>query len=232
MVRRGSTVRVRQRASTDSLQIGQLACPVRKRLSRAGTRGHALMFPRYTRRHTEFGSFKRFRTASDPLSTANSSAVTVPRSGSPPSDGPPQSASKASSGNLRMRRIRGVALLADACDFLGAPIGTAGLAWSSRMGMRECFDASIAPRTARSTRSWLASTRRLATDQGRRLGRRRIVLANTDARIQDAQSARADLGGRDLHAGASFVFVGFGVAASAAEHAVAPCGAPVDGDGD
>src|SRR5262245_33148464 len=37
MVRRGSTVRVRQRASRKSLQIGQLVCPDRKRLSRAGT---------------------------------------------------------------------------------------------------------------------------------------------------------------------------------------------------
>jgi hypothetical protein len=46
MVRRGSTVRVRQRASRKSLQIVRIVCPDRKRPSRAGTCGHYLTFPR------------------------------------------------------------------------------------------------------------------------------------------------------------------------------------------
>ena len=45
MVRRGSTVRVRQRASLKCLQTGPLPCRACKRLSRAGTRGHSLAFP-------------------------------------------------------------------------------------------------------------------------------------------------------------------------------------------
>jgi hypothetical protein len=69
MVRRGSTVRVRQRASRKCLQIRRLSCPGRKRLSRAGTRGHSLMFPRYVQRQTGFGLFRRIRSAGDPLYT-------------------------------------------------------------------------------------------------------------------------------------------------------------------
>jgi hypothetical protein len=69
MVRRGSTVRVRQRASRKCLQIRRLSCPGRKRLSRAGTRGHSLMFPRYVQRQTGFGLFRRIRSAGDPLNT-------------------------------------------------------------------------------------------------------------------------------------------------------------------
>src|SRR5919204_6764588 len=45
MVRRGSTVRVRQRALRKRLQIYDLSCPCRKRLSHAGTRGLYLGFP-------------------------------------------------------------------------------------------------------------------------------------------------------------------------------------------
>ena len=62
MVRRGSTVRVRQRASRKYLLIKGLGCPRRKRLSRAGTRGHDLEFPRPAHRHIGFGLFKRIRT--------------------------------------------------------------------------------------------------------------------------------------------------------------------------
>ena len=46
MVKRGSTVRVRQKASTNRLQSGRFVCLGCKRLSRAGTRGHELMFAR------------------------------------------------------------------------------------------------------------------------------------------------------------------------------------------
>jgi hypothetical protein len=46
MVRRGSTVRVRQRASRKCLQIRLLSCPDGKLVSRAGTRGLLLTFPR------------------------------------------------------------------------------------------------------------------------------------------------------------------------------------------
>ena len=66
MVRRGSPVRVRQRASRKVLQIEQLFCPARKRLSRAGIRGRELVFPHSTDRHTEFGLFKRIRTGLTP----------------------------------------------------------------------------------------------------------------------------------------------------------------------
>ena len=59
MVRRGSTVRVRQRASRKRLQIGYSACPDGKRLSRAGTRGVVLMFARRSRSHADFGLTKR-----------------------------------------------------------------------------------------------------------------------------------------------------------------------------
>ena len=55
MVRRGSTVRVRQRASRKCLQIGYSACPDGKRMSRAGTRGVVLMFARRPRSHADFG---------------------------------------------------------------------------------------------------------------------------------------------------------------------------------
>ena len=62
MVRRGSTVRVRQRASRNALQNGYLSCLSGKRLSRAGTRGHYLVFPRQRYRQVVFGLIKRIRT--------------------------------------------------------------------------------------------------------------------------------------------------------------------------
>ena len=55
MERRGSTVRVRQRASLKCLQNGRAPCLGSKRLSRAGTRGLSPMFPRWAHRHAEFG---------------------------------------------------------------------------------------------------------------------------------------------------------------------------------
>src|SRR5437868_2878312 len=58
MVRRGSTVRVRQRASRKVLQGRTLRSPNGKRLGRAGTRGLLLPFPRSSRNFTEFGLFK------------------------------------------------------------------------------------------------------------------------------------------------------------------------------
>jgi hypothetical protein len=62
MVRRGSTVRVRQRASRSALQNGYLSCLSGKRLSRAGTRGHYLVFPRQAYRQVVFGLIKLIRT--------------------------------------------------------------------------------------------------------------------------------------------------------------------------
>src|SRR5436305_581693 len=62
MVRRGSTVRVRQRASRNALQNGYLSCLCGKRLSRAGTRGHSLVFPRQAYRQVVFGLIKLIRT--------------------------------------------------------------------------------------------------------------------------------------------------------------------------
>ena len=62
MVRRGSTVRVRQRASRNALQNGYLSCLSGKRLSRAGTRGHYLVFPRQAYRQVVFGLIKLIRT--------------------------------------------------------------------------------------------------------------------------------------------------------------------------
>ena len=62
MVRRGSTVRVRQRASRNALQNGYLSCLSEKRLSRAGTRGHYLVFPRQAYRQVVFGLIKLIRT--------------------------------------------------------------------------------------------------------------------------------------------------------------------------
>jgi hypothetical protein len=57
MVRMGSTVRVRQRASLKCLQNGRAPCLGSKRPSRAGTRGLSLMFPCWAHRHAEFGLF-------------------------------------------------------------------------------------------------------------------------------------------------------------------------------
>ena len=62
MVRRGSTVRVRQRASRKRLQRPSILCLVRKRLSRAGTRRLLLAFPRRRTCFPEFGLLKRLRT--------------------------------------------------------------------------------------------------------------------------------------------------------------------------
>src|SRR3954466_5917907 len=62
MVRRGSTVRVRQRASRNALQNGYLSCLSGKLLSRAGTRGHYLVFPRQAYRQVVFGLIKLIRT--------------------------------------------------------------------------------------------------------------------------------------------------------------------------
>jgi hypothetical protein len=62
MVRRGSTVRVRQRASRNALQNGYLSCLSGKRVSRAGTRGHYLVFPRQAYRQVVFGLIKLIRT--------------------------------------------------------------------------------------------------------------------------------------------------------------------------
>jgi hypothetical protein len=62
MVRRGSPVRVRQRASRSALQNGYLSCLSGKRLSRAGTRGHYLVFPRQAYRQVVFGLIKLIRT--------------------------------------------------------------------------------------------------------------------------------------------------------------------------
>src|SRR5689334_13970805 len=69
MVRRGSTVRVRQRASRNALQNGYLSCPSGKRLSRAGPRGHYLVFPRQAYRQVVFGLIKLIRTDLTPSVT-------------------------------------------------------------------------------------------------------------------------------------------------------------------
>jgi hypothetical protein len=71
MVRRGSPVRVRKRASGKCLQMAPYSCPPCKRLSRAGTRGHYLMFPRWAHRHAEFSLFTRIRTSLTPSMPRN-----------------------------------------------------------------------------------------------------------------------------------------------------------------
>jgi hypothetical protein len=74
MVRRGSAVRVRERASRKNLQISGLSCLDRKRLSRAGTRGHDLTFPRWVHRQAGFGLFKLIRTGLSPSVAGRCSA--------------------------------------------------------------------------------------------------------------------------------------------------------------
>jgi hypothetical protein len=66
MVRRGSTVRVRQRPSRKCLQIGHYACPTCKRPSRAGTCGHSLVFPRLDAPARRVGLSKPIRTRLTP----------------------------------------------------------------------------------------------------------------------------------------------------------------------
>ena len=53
-------VRVRQRASQNSLHIGHLVCPYSKRLSRAGTRGHDLLFPHGSLKFADLGFVEPF----------------------------------------------------------------------------------------------------------------------------------------------------------------------------
>jgi hypothetical protein len=67
MVRRGSTVRVRQRASGKALQSATFRLPKQKRRARAGTRGLLLAFPRRPRDRAEFGLFKGIGRASGHL---------------------------------------------------------------------------------------------------------------------------------------------------------------------
>ena len=57
MVRRGSTVRVRQRALTKCLQIGIFTCLIRKRLEPAGIRGLSLTLPRSSHERANFRVF-------------------------------------------------------------------------------------------------------------------------------------------------------------------------------